>query len=224
MPKDFVQISPSLIGYLFECPRCLWLHFNEGVRRPRGLFPSLPDGMDDIFKKYFDIYRERHELPPEIAGKIDGRLFDDMSKLNIWRNINFGRGGLSAEFFEYKIELRGAIDELVIRSDGKYIPFDFKTRGYPTKDDTHEHYRSQLDLYAILFEKNNLPPAEYGYLLFFWPEKYENLVASFKTDLVKVDVDPKRALKLLAQTRRIIDGPKPEAHTECEYCAYRDAS
>jgi CRISPR/Cas system-associated exonuclease Cas4 (RecB family) len=220
--KEFITVSPSVVGYLFECPRCLWLHYNESIKRPRGAFPSLPDGMDDIFKKYFDIYRLKGILPPELESKVKGKLYDNIEKLNIWRDINFGKGGLSAEFPEYNIRLRGAIDELIISEDGKYIPLDFKTRGYPTKEDSHEHYRYQLDCYALLFEENNMPPADIGYLLFFWPERYEDHSVYFRSELVKLEVNSQRARALLAEIRKVLDGPIPPSHEACEYCLYRE--
>ena len=216
------KVSPSAIGYLSECPRCLWLFANEEVKRPRGIYPSLPDGMDNIFKAYFDEYRKKGELPLEIAGKIDVRLFDDMEKLNIWRNIDFGRGGLRAEFPEYDILLAGAIDELLVAPDKKYIIFDFKTRGYPTKEDTHEHYQHQLDLYTLLLEKNGFEPAPNGYLLFFWPERYKERIVNFKTELVEMAVNPSRGREILQQVQEIIKGEKPAVHSQCEYCRYRE--
>lgn len=220
MPSP-LRITPSGISLLLECPRCMWLQFNEDVKRPRGIFPSLPDGMDNVFKKYFDEFRAEGTLPPEIEGRVEGSLFTDLKKLNSWRDFNFGRGGLRAEVAEYNITVAGAIDELLISPDGLYIPFDFKTRGYPTKEDTHEHYRSQLDMYAFLFERNKMPPANHGYLLFFWPDSYHLGTANFKTDLVKMDVSPGRALSLLKKAHEIIIGPKPSSHSECEYCLYR---
>lgn len=219
-----LKISPSLIGYLFECPRCLWLHFNEKVQRPRGLFPSLPDGMDNVFKEYFDQYRGTDNLPPEITGKVDGRLFDDMAKLDVWRNINFGRGGLKAEFPEYDILLSGAIDELLVAPDGSFIILDFKTRGYPTKPDSHKHYQLQLDLYALLFEKNKMKVFPKGYLLFFWPEKYGKGKANFKTELVETEISASRAYDVLKRVQKIITGEKPSSHSDCEYCSYRESS
>lgn len=218
---NLIKISPSGISSLLECPRCLWMQINENVKRPRGIYPSLPDGMDNVFKKYFDEYRKRGELPPEIDGKVEGRLFDDGKTLRQWQEFNFGRGGISAEFPEYNMKVNGAIDELLVAPNGKMIPFDFKTRGYPTKEDTHEHYRHQLDLYALLFQKNGMEPAEYGYLLFFWPVSYEMGMASFRTELIKMDVSPSRGLSLLKKAYDIITGPMPEAHQSCEYCAYR---
>jgi len=218
---DMIKVSPSGISYLMECPRCLWLHVNEDKRRPRGIFPSLPDGMDNVFKKYFDEYRMRRETPPEIEGKVEGTLYPDLKQLNAWREFNFGRGGIRAEIPEYDMMLSGAIDDLLLTPDGKFVPFDFKTRGYPTKEDTHEHYRHQIDLYALLFQKNGMEPADFGYLLFFWPESYSLGMANFKTDLVKMDVSPSRAMSLLADVHGIITGPVPSSHEACEYCAYR---
>lgn len=208
---------------LLECPRCLWLYVNEDVKRPRGIFPSLPGGMDSILKDYFDSYRKRGEVPPEIEGKLEEgeKLFDDLEKLNPWRDIDFGRGGLKATFSDLDIFLQGAIDELLITKDGKYVPFDFKTRGYPTKEDTHEHYQHQLDLYSLLFEKNKLSPADHAYLLFFWPKKYQGGKTSFDTDLIKLDVSPENGMKILQETYDIVNGEKPESHEDCEYCLYR---
>jgi len=216
------KVSPSLIGYLRECPRCLWLEFNEKVKRPRGIFPSLPSGMDNILKNYFDSFRGRG-LPPEIEGEIKGaKLYDeDMESFEVWRNIDFGRGGLEAKFPKLDMILRGAIDELLLSDTGEYIIFDFKTRGYPLKEDTHKHYQHQLDLYTLLFRENGMKPASYGYLLFFWPKEYKEGSAKFNTELVKMDVGPDRGLKLLEETHKIITGPKPKAHEKCEYCLYR---
>lgn len=217
-----IKISPSAAGMLMECPKCLWLYANEGIKRPFGIFPSLPGGMDELFKNYFDSYRKKGKLPPEIDGKVDGKLFEDLKKLDPWRNINFGKGGLYTQFPDLDIQLRGAIDELLINDKGEYVMFDFKTRGYPTKEDTHKHYQHQLDLYTLLFQKNDLKPANYGYLLFFWPKDYKDGGASFDTKLIKMKVNPGNAMKILNEIHEIVNDPKPEAHEKCIYCMYRD--
>jgi hypothetical protein len=215
------KVSPSGIGMLLECPKCLWLYANEGVKRPRGIFPSLPSGMDEIFKIYFDKFRKKGKLPPEIDGKVDGKLFTDLKVLDPWRNIDFGRGGLYAQFPELDIALRGAIDELLINDKGEYIMFDFKTRGYPTKEDTHKHYQHQLDLYTLLFEKNDLKPADYGYLLFFWPKEYHERGVRFNSELKKLKVSPERGMKILQEVYDVVTNEMPQAHEKCIYCLYR---
>lgn len=214
------KVSPSGIGFLLECPRCLWLYANEQIKRPRGIFPSLPSGMDEIFKNYFDSYRIMGELPPEIDGKVDGKLYGELEKLKTWRDIDFGRGGLVTEFPEFKLVLRGAIDELLINNNDEYVMFDFKTRGYPTKEDTHKHYQHQLDLYALLFEKNKLKPAAYGYLLFFWPKEYQKRGVRFETQLIEMKISAENGINILKKVHEIVSAPKPKAHANCEYCLY----
>lgn len=61
-------LSPSTLGLYKNCPRCFWLHINKGHKRPNGIFPSLPGGMDLVIKKYFDKYGD--SLPLEIVGKV----------------------------------------------------------------------------------------------------------------------------------------------------------
>lgn len=216
------KVSPSGIGLLLECPRCLWLYVNEGIKRPSGIFPSLPSGMDEIFKNYFDVYRKKGTLPPEIKGQIkNAKLYEVVSKLNTIRDIDYGRGGLQAEFPEYNILLRGTLDELMVDKSGKYIPFDFKTRGYPLKEDTHEHYQHQLDLYSLLLEENGYHSSDIGYLLFFWPKSYKEGKADFLTELVKMKISPKAGKAILKKVDKIVTGEAPKAHTDCEYCLYR---
>lgn len=213
-----IKVSPSQIGMLLECPRCLWLFYNENIKRPEGIFPSLPGGMDGIFKVYFDKYRRVGKLPPEIKGKVEGRLFTDLKKLDVWRS-NYR--GLTANFPRYNLVLKGAIDDLIITPAGKYAPLDFKTRGYALKADTHTHYRTQLNLYSLLFETNDLPVADFGYLVFFWPTEFSASKALFNIDVVKLAVDPKEGKKTLQLVAKIISGPKPPAHSQCQYCLYR---
>lgn len=201
-----------------ECPRCLWLHYREQIQRPRGIFPSLPGGVDIVLKDYFDKFRKTGNLPPEVAGKVEGKMFDDLLLLNQWRN---NRIGLQAEFPELNIFLKGAIDDLFVAPDGRYIPFDFKTRGYPTKEDTETYYQAQIDLYALLFQKNSLAPADFGYLLFFSPLSYEGGSIQFLSELIKINVDYNRGYGLLKKVKEIIDGEIPEAHIECPYCLYK---
>jgi len=100
-----IRLSPTTGLNLFkECSRCFWLHYNERVKRPRGIFPSLPGGMDLVIKKYFDEYRG--SLPPELEGKIKGVLMPDVNLMNKWRNW---RTGLEYEDKELNAVLFGAL-------------------------------------------------------------------------------------------------------------------
>jgi hypothetical protein len=81
-----VTLSPSSLSLLKDCPRCFWIQFRKGIKRPNGIFPSLPSGMDRILKNHFDSFRDRGMLPPELRGLEGIKLFDDAGLLETWRN------------------------------------------------------------------------------------------------------------------------------------------
>ena len=60
------KLSPTSINLMLECPKCFWLQLVKKIKRPEGIFPSLPGGMGRIIKRHFDKFMERGELPPEI--------------------------------------------------------------------------------------------------------------------------------------------------------------
>ena len=71
------KFSPSSLSLLKECPRCFWLAFNKNIKRPNGIFPSLPSGMDRILKIHFDNFMKKGKLPPELKDLDGYSLFDN---------------------------------------------------------------------------------------------------------------------------------------------------
>jgi len=191
----------------------------KGIHRPSGPFPSLPGGMDRKLKVYFDKYRAMGKLPPELVGKVEGKLYDDMEKMDIWRN---NRKGLTWTDENGDI-LMGAIDDCLYDGE-KFIIVDFKTYGgSEIKDDKIEFYQNQMDCYALLFEKNGLKHKGYNYLVFFMPsEVKENGVVKFDIEVKKVKVDSSRALKRFEEAIKLIKGKRPKAHSSCTFCAWAD--
>ncbi len=218
MPYRF---SPSTLALLKDCPRCFWLQFRKGVKRPSAPFPSLPSGMDKVLKQHFDRYMERGELPPELEPlREEATLFNDKELLEKWRNNFRGIRWTDEEgnlFF-------GAVDNVLVKK-GKLIVLDYKTRGYPIKEDTHEHYRDQLDIYNYLLRKNGYPTEDYSYLLFYHPttvnEKGEVI---FHTDLVKVEVSVENAEEIFAKALSVLKNNIPESSENCEYCKWAEQS
>ena len=213
-----IKLSPSTLNLFLECPRCFWLHINENIHRPRGIFPSLPGGMDLVIKDYFDKYREKNELPPELQGKIDAKLFHDHALLNKWRNW---RTGLEYKDENLGVTLFGALDDC-LEGNGKYMPLDYKTRGFPPKDgDSEKYYGNQLDCYALLLQENGYPVGDYGYLVYYFPEHVEeNGTVIFNVKPIQLKIDPNRAKKTLKDAIKLLDGPIPAHHSECEYCIW----
>lgn len=215
MPYKF---SPSSLSLLKECPRCFWLHFNKGIKRPASIFPSLPSGMDKILKIHFDNFRDKGVLPPELA-QLNGevRLFNDVELLKVWRNNLKGIQWTD----EIGNLIRGAIDNL-LQKQNRLIVLDYKTRGFPLKEDTANHYQDALNIYNFLLRKNEYETEDYSYLLFYHPEKVnENGDVIFNTDLIKMNISISNAERIINEALNILSGEMPNAHEDCSFCSFR---
>ncbi|MBI2579916.1 MAG: PD-(D/E)XK nuclease family protein [Candidatus Aenigmarchaeota archaeon] len=211
-----IKLSNSTLGIFRECHLCFWLKFTKGVERPEGIMPSLPNGMDRILKAHFDSFRGK-ELPPEI-GHLEGmKLFDDAKTLEAWRN-RFR--GIEYEDKEKDAILKGVLDEVLV-SNGKLVAFDFKTRGFPLKENSHSYYQDQLNIYTFLLQRNGFETEDYGYLLFYYPDRAVGKgVTVFGTSLVKVPVNPEDAEKLFHDAVDCLNNGRPEPAAGCGYCRY----
>lgn len=181
--------------------------------------PSLPQGMDGLIKKYFDKYREQGKLPPEIEG-IEGKLFSDMELLRKWRNW---RTGLAYIDEELDAKLTGALDDCLITDEGKFIPLDYKTRGYEAKVDSHKYYQHQLDIYTFLLDENGYSTKDVGYLVYFHPINIEEGGAvTFEVTPKRLDTSKERGKKLFREAAELIQGSVPLHHSTCKYCSWAE--
>ena len=212
-----IRISPTTGLNLFkQCPRCFWIHYNKEVKRPRGIFPSLPGGMDLVIKKYFDQYRG--ELPPEIDGKVAGKLLPDLVLMEKWHNW---RTGLEYCDKDLDATLFGALDDCLLDGDC-YIPLDYKTKGSSPKDgDSEKYYQTQLDAYSFLLNSNGYKTGDFAYLVYYYPDEVtKNGVVRFSVTPVKVETNLKRAEKTFRDAVGLLKGSMPKNDTGCEYCSW----
>ena len=230
MPKDKngkIVLSPSALNLFLECAKCFWLEKNRGIHRPSGAFPSLPSGMDSVLKKYFDKFRAEGQLPPEIKGKVEGKLLDDPKFLREWR-INMK--GIRWFDEELDAELMGALDDCLV-DDGCYVPVDYKTRGWAAKEDSHTYYQNQLNCYTFLLQKNGFKIKDFAYLLFYSPKEVLGDLAVkppsgdltavlFNVEPRKVEVNPEAAYKVFKAAVKTIRGPQPATHSTCKFCSW----
>jgi len=177
--------------------------------------------MDSILKFHFDKFRDKGKLPPELKTKeCEGcKLFDDKELMKTWQS-NFK--GVSFTDKEGNV-LHGAVDNILMKGK-KLIVLDYKTRGFPLKEDTAEHYQNQLDIYNFLLQKSGYETEDFAFLLFYVPkEVMETEEVIFNTHLVKMKVDVDNAEKLWKKALRLLNGPCPKRHVEddpekCEWC------
>jgi len=209
------KLSPSSINLMLECPRCFWLDKHKVWKRPSGIFPSLPSGMDRILKCHFDKFRDKGQLPPELCENgecLRLKLFADKEKLKTWQN---NLRGVSWTDKKGNI-LHGAVDNLLVKGT-KLIVLDYKTRGFPLKEDTHEHYQLQLDIYNFLLRKNGYETEDYAFLLFYVPKEVLSTgEIVFDTVLKKMRVNIKEAEKVWKKAIELLNGGCPKK--TCEWC------
>ena len=215
------KLSPSTLNLFRECPRCFWLQLKKDIKRPDTIFPSLPSGMDKIIKAHFDSFMEKGILPPELCKNDECRdlkLFNDKKLLEEWRN---NRKGIQFKDEEGNI-LKGAIDN-ILKKGNKLIVLDYKTRGYPLKEDTAGHYQDQLDIYNFLLRKNKYETADYAYLLFYHPKevnKEGNVI--FNTDLIRMKVNINNAENIWKEALELLEQEMPKPGKDCQFCKWAE--
>ena len=221
-----MKLSPTALQLFDKCPRCFYLEKVLNVPRPRGIFPSLPGGMDKVIKGMFDQFREGGGIPDGFPKGVS--LYADQRMLNRWRNW---RTGLIFE--EDGVVLSGALDDLALEKGGAVSPVDYKTRGYPLKDDANpaEYYQIQLDSYALMAQRGaNYAPSGRGFLVYFWPLSGElpeipDLAVfwnfPFQVRVYEIEVNPDRARELLDKAHECLNlATAPDNLEGCEYCQY----
>ena len=224
-------LSPSALDDFRRCARCFFLDKVKKIKKPRGIFPSLPSGMDRVIKSYCDQFRLTPTLPPEFAGKIPGRLWPDIDQLRQrrdWRATDLG-------FIDQELSVKftGAIDDLALLDSGAVAPLDYKTRGSALTEDKNpaEYYQNQLDCYALMLQRAGHTVSDKGFLTYWTPASVMDdgaaLAATPGTAMIRFDVavygvtiDPNAAVRTLTEAVECLDGELPEDSPECETCAF----
>ena len=206
------QLSASTLKLFQECPRCFWLQVNKRFERPRGPFPSLPSGIDRVLKGYFERYRRTKQLPPLIAGKVEGRLASTPLTLGF-------------DDAQTKTRLWGKLDDCLLLDGDRLAPLDHKTRASAPEgiSYTTRYYQLQMDVYTLLLERDRQPTTRSAYVIYYVPVEGE-LHKGFPFDVVvhKVPTDPDRAYEIFAEACRCLAGFLPDAGAGCPYCRWFD--
>lgn len=219
MGFDF-SLSPSKIGVLKDCPKCFYNANVLKVDRPRGIFPSLPGGVDLVMKTCFDAFRP--VLPAHLVKQLPGRtLWGTMEQINKLRNW---RSGLKVEIQIHgkTVSLIGALDDLIVEPDGTFSPFDVKTKGKQPETDGAEYYQHQMDLYSLMLFENKMQPSGKAYLDYWFPTTFTDIGDMGWGDrLFTLDTSCQRGREWLENAVTIMTaGASPAASSKCEYCNY----
>lgn len=217
------SLSASKLNILNDCRRCFWLHMTQKIERPRGIFPSLPGGMDRVMKHYLDRYRG--SMPPELQGSIPGVLWGTVAEIGKLRQWQSGMKPV-VQTPHGSVSLIGALDDLAVHTD-LYSPVDGKTKGSAVKDgDTEKYYRTQGDTYHLMLRETGKKPSGKAYFFYLWPEGISGaaeatLPVAFNFKTITVETDADRVMALICKATELLstsDAKGPAAPMTCEYC------
>ncbi len=208
--KKKIWLSPTGIESSKRCPRCFWLRYRKKLYQPEGIVSRLANRFDIIVKQYFDIYRQKGEIPPMVAGKIDGRLQNPFQETYFYHyNNDYG--------------LMGKLDECLITDANTYTPIDHKTASSdPNKRDMIPAYQTQLDVYSLLLEKNRRPSSGIGHLIYFYPDTAPDLHNRFPMQVTvkTLKTNTKRAFTEFLKALTILEGRMPRSSKDCPFCKW----
>lgn len=163
-----------------------------------------------MLKVYFDEYRGTDNLPPIVAGRLEGKLLNPLPK----------------EFHyldeELKAVLRGRLDEALDFGDGTYAPVDHKTRGSAPAEDILSMYQLQMDAYDLMMQKNNFPTRNMAYLVYYYPtpgQLHDNF--PFEVAIKPVKTNPEHAKQVFTDAVNLLRSSEmPESAKTCSFCAW----
>jgi hypothetical protein len=213
MSKDGrIWLSHTGVEVLERCPRCFWLQYRRGIYQPEGIVSRLPNRFDTVLKNYFNIFRPLGEIPPLIAGKLEGKLQNPFQeKYFVQVNDKYG--------------FWGKLDECLINEKGEFIPVDFKTASSdPREKEILEAYKAQIDDYVYILLENGKKVAGYGYLVYFFPDHSEELHKGFPMiiHIEKLKGDQEKTKARIKNAVTVLEKEIPKPSEDCPFCTWYD--
>ena len=220
------RLSRTKLENFLRCPRCFYLDRRLGVSQPPGFPFTLNSAVDELLKREFDGYRVRQEPHPLMQEAGIDAVPADHPQLDTWRQ-NFK--GVSVNHEATGFTFFGAIDDLWLGRDGKYLVCDYKAtakNGEVSLDaDWQISYKRQMEIYQWLLRRNGLEVSDRGWFVYCngrrdladFNERIE-----FTVKLLPYDGNDdwvEGVLKDAAATLHKDELPEPES--DCEFCRYR---
>lgn len=231
-------LSPTMIDMYRQCRRCAYDQYAMQLKRPRGIYPTLPNGIDAVLKKYTDGFRG--SLPPQLSHLEGHIVHPEQSLLNTLREWN----GLKVVYevmvdrptqgnpkrrVNHTLIVNGGIDELLLNSTGEVVLCDFKTKDKEPPDDyADKYYKDTMDTYTWMLKQNGFKVADYGYLFYWWPKSVQadgSIQFACKTLHMQLSADnTEKKLDEIGNSMPTISMEalqyRPKADSGCQYCEY----
>ena len=226
------KVSRSKIELFTQCPRCFWLDVRLKIKRPSGPPFQINKAIDELFKKEFDVYRDKAEPHPlMVEYEIEAVPFahNDMSD---WRH-NFT--GVTTIHKPTNLHIFGAVDDVWVNKDSELIVVDYKATAKAAEitldADWQITYKRQMEIYQWLLRQNGFKVSDTGYFVYangrMDLEAFNDKV-EFRTKVIPYTGSTDWVEPSIEKMKKTMDGEMPEVGTAimggpCEFCGYARA-
>jgi CRISPR/Cas system-associated exonuclease Cas4 (RecB family) len=226
------KVSRSKIELYMQCPRCFWLDVRLKITRPSTPPFNINKAIDELFKKEFDVYREKQEPHPIMVGNDVKAVPMQHKDLDTWRDTFTG---VFTVHGPTNLHVFGGVDDVWLGEDGKAIVVDYKATSKDKEvnidSDWQIAYKRQLEVYQWLLRANNIPVSDTGYFVYTNGRMdadgfYDKL--EFTTKLIPYKGSDAWVEKTILAMKQCMDGDMPGVGKsamggDCDYCAYAKA-
>jgi hypothetical protein len=207
-------ISPSDLTFAWsECPRCFWLRYNKGLRRPFSM-PGLVSVLSNMQENTYE-HANAHDFSPDLpTGHVYGTgQWVESTPIVINGSTTRWR-------------IRGKYDFLLLYDDMTWGVVDTKFSG--TLSEKTDFYSPQLEAYAFALEhpaKGDQRPVSTTGLMVWAPSKthgshgdgfHLELDHTYQPLRRNEDAFTQRMTDVIS----LLDGAMPEADFNCGYCTW----
>lgn len=213
-----IGLSKSALEVFQSCPKCFWMDKMAKVGRPRGPMPSVVNAIDAQMKILVeDCVRIGVEVP-YLRGTTQVP-YPDRPKVQTFRSWRTFQA--LVETGDRTIKAWGELDDLLIGSDGKVWPWDYKSKGTePTQEYCEKYNQLQGDMYHLLLEGQGLTASGQARFTYIWPEFDKGMIV-FRHKNIEMETDAGRATKVLSAAAECLEGECPkEGEMDCDYCSF----
>ena len=215
-----LKLSRTQLELLTTCPRCFWLQNRHGVKQPKSFPYALNTAMDGLLKAEFDEYRAAGKPHPLLTEhEVEAKLFDDVEKLEEWRNNFRGLRWIDPKTGH---TLFGAVDDILEFPDDSLAVLDFKASG-AREASVYPSYQLQMDVYTFLLQRLGYRTAPKAYFAFFMAVKDDgfNGRLPFRGQLLAVTPQPDHVYDLFKRAVALVESEQePDAGAECDLCRW----
>lgn len=210
--SDTTPLSPSDLTFAWsECPRCFWLRYNKGLRRPfsmPGLVSTLSNMQESAYERAV-----AHDFSPKLPS---GHVYGTGQWVESTPLVVNGE--------KTRWRLRGKYDFLLLFDDMTWGVVDTKFSG--TLSEKTDFYAPQLEAYAYALEhpaKGDQRPVSTIGLMVWAPMKTngshgEGFHLQLDHQYQPLERNEDAFSQRVHDVVSLLDGSMPEPSSDCGYC------